>query len=215
MESMKKVVLQYLTAAALAVSCGYAEAAPALLKVPEAAVVDALDDDAGSGGTPERRAILRLLAADPRVSVRSRVPLWAGTMWFDEPAEAEALVRELASDPAVEVRDAAAAGVSVLLAVASPIDRMRIVADWSLAEGPSARIAIASALRLPIGVVGVASAIEHLAADPDAAVRTRALEAAERRYDEAPAAYRAVAIRLTHDEDPAVRRLAARLVRRA
>jgi hypothetical protein len=126
-------------------------------------------------------------------------------------AEVE-LTADLPIDPDhIDPPDAAAAlGRSLALAVARmrPIEATHLVTTWAMSEDPVRRLAVAHSLEWQFKLVGDSLVIDHLARDPDPAVRMEIARAAWVRRGHADV-YGALA-RLIEDPDPDVRAVALR-----
>jgi hypothetical protein len=106
----------------------------------------------------------------------------------------ESLVDRLGeSEPAL-----AAVMLGTALCAARPIDRMPIVCDWATSSSLPRRRALARALAHPFMCPGVATAIEVLAQDDDAHVRSAAAHAALVRLGHDPERYGAVLDHIEH-----------------
>lgn len=203
---MTKTIGRYLAALAFAVTAGGADPAGAMLDVPVALVPEALDD--AELDLAQRKRVVALLAADPRAQVRVDAAVAAGE------ARDEATLRRLAIDRDRAVRVAAGHGVGALLAASDPFERMRVVADWALADEPSRRAALARGLQhAGLEAVGLGPAIAHLACDRSVEVRRLALGAVAI-HGRADDRHAAVARAALGDPDRRVRRLARRVVAR-
>lgn len=111
----------------------------------------------------------------------------------------------------IDPPDAAAAlGRSLALAVARmrPIEATHLVTTWAMSEDPMRRLAVAHSLEWQFKLVGDAVVIDHLARDPDPAIRLEIARAAWVRRGVADV-YGALA-RLIEDPDPDVRAVALR-----
>jgi len=122
------------------------------------------------------------------------------------------LTTDLPIDPDfIDPPDAAAAlGRSLALAVARmrPIEATHLVASWAMSDDPVRRLAVAHSLEWQFKLVGDSMVIDHLAKDPDPAVRMEIARAAWVRRGSADV-YGALA-RLIEDPDPEVRAVALR-----
>jgi len=122
------------------------------------------------------------------------------------------LTADLPIDPDhIDPPDAAAAlGRSLALAVARmrPLEATQLVATWAMSADPVRRLAVAHSLEWHYKLVGDAMVIDHLAQDPDPAVRMEIARAAWVRRGVADV-YGALA-RLIEDPDPEVRAVALR-----
>lgn len=111
----------------------------------------------------------------------------------------------------IDPPDAAAAlGRSLALAVARmrPIEATHLVTTWAMSEDRVRRLAVAHSLEWQYKLVGDAVVIDHLARDPDPAVRLEIARAAWVRRGVTDV-YGALA-RLLEDPDPDVRAVALR-----
>ena len=126
-------------------------------------------------------------------------------------AEVE-LTADVPIDPDfIDPPDAAAAlGRSLALAIGRmrPIEATQLVATWAMSEDPMRRLAVAHSLEWQFKLVGDGMVIDHLARDPDPAVRLEIARAAWVRRGVADV-YGALA-RLIEDPDPDVRAVALR-----
>ncbi len=122
------------------------------------------------------------------------------------------LTADVPLDPdVIDPPDAAAAlGRSLALAVAKmrPIEATHLVTTWAMSEDRVRRLAVAHSLEWQYKLVGDAVVIDHLARDPDPAVRLEIARAAWVRRGVADV-YGALA-RLLDDPDPDVRAVALR-----
>lgn len=118
--------------------------------------------------------IVRLLARDPRPSVRLAAlyhfPL------YDRPLseEAQEVFEELANDPDPGVRLTFLDHIAEMFDRSSILERTRLVGLWATSENPYLRIAVARALQSPFIALGVSTAIRALCHDPDDGVRREA-----------------------------------------
>ena len=128
-----------------------------------------------------------------------------------EDAEVE-LTADVPIDPDfIDPPDAAAAlGRSLALAVARmrPIEATHLITTWAMSEDRVRRLAVAHSLEWQFKLVGDAVVIDHLARDPDPAVRLEIARAAWVRRGVADV-YGALAL-LLEDPDPDVRAVALR-----
>lgn len=111
----------------------------------------------------------------------------------------------------IDPPDAAAAlGRSLALAVGRmrPIEATQLVASWAMSSDPVRRLAVAHSLEWQYKLVGDGMVIDHLARDPDPAIRMEIARAAWVRRGVADV-YGALA-RLIEDPDPEVRAVALR-----
>jgi hypothetical protein len=122
------------------------------------------------------------------------------------------LTADVPIDPdVIDPPDAAAAlGRSLALAVAKmrPIEATHLVTTWAMSEDPVRRLAVAHSLEWQYKLVGDAVVIDHLARDPDPAIRLEIARAAWVRRGVADV-YGTLA-RLLEDPDPDVRAVALR-----
>ncbi|MCX5744759.1 MAG: hypothetical protein NT062_19905 [Proteobacteria bacterium] len=108
-------------------------------------------------------------------------------------------------DPA----DAAATlgrGLAMALAGLRPLEALHVASTWGLSHDAVRRLAVAHALEWVFPLVGAGTVIDHLARDPDPAIRVVAARAAwvRRTTGGDPG----VLARLVEDPDPAVREIA-------
>lgn len=211
---------KYLAAVSIAAGCGLIRPGPRLLRLPEAVVSELVEDMGESEthrGWPKstRAGVVLLLAEDPRQAIRARVAESAPALLPEQPHEAAHVVRALARDQSAEVRSAAVRGFEALLERISPVARAQLVCEWAVSESVADRQMVARALESKSPVLFADLVIDQLSNDPEARVRRAALRAANRRFDEYPAAYTAVAARLTADADRRVRRAARRVLKRS
>ena len=89
-----------------------------------------------------------------------------------------------------------------------PIEATHLVATWAMSEDPMRRLAVAHSLEWQFKLVGDGMVIDHLARDPDPAIRLEIARAAWVRRGVADV-YGALA-RLIEDPDPDVRAVALR-----
>ena len=100
----------------------------------------------------------------------------------------ETLVDRLGpADPAL-----AAVLVGTALCMAHPLERIALMSEWAMASSVIRRRALARALSHPFTGAGVATAIDALAQDADAIVRTAAAQAALLRLGLDPDRYGAI-----------------------
>jgi HEAT repeat protein len=196
-------------ALAMATSSGYIEPARSLRNIPEALVVELVDET--EANRPLQKHLLPLLAQDPRASVRERVASAASTLAPHSIEAAEALVEKLANDSSPSVRTAASRSLASILESAHPLLRIEIVSRWSLSPQVSQRRVIARALRGKTSVFVSDLALEELSTDEDSEVRALAARAMTERLDEAPQAYERALARLAADPHPRVARTVSRL----
>jgi hypothetical protein len=119
-----------------------------------------------------------------------------------------AQLRRLAEHPDRERRLSLAALLPGILAWMTPLERVELIAGWASSESPHLRLAIARGLRHMSPVPGALTAIEHLAADPDPAVRAAIVEAAWLRRRESPERLMTVLHRLAGDDNLFVQEVA-------
>jgi HEAT repeat protein len=207
-KSLRQRVLAQLAAIAIAGSTGLFEPTASLLTIPEAVIIDLVDDS----DDDMKRRYLSLLAKDARTGVRERVAVAALALAKRQPADAEELLRSLAGDVSVRVRAAAGKSLAAMIESAPPFERPAIVGRWTLSPRASERAAIARALQTRTPVFVSDLALEELASDPAPDVRASAARAMARRIHEAPAAYARTLTRLSVDPDVRVERTARRLL---
>jgi HEAT repeat protein len=117
-------------------------------------------------------------------------------------------LQRLAEHPDRDRRLALAALLPDVLAWMTPLERVELIASWASSTSPQLRLAIARALRHAPPVPGSIVAIEHLAGDPDPAVRAAIAEAAWLRRRESPDDLIAVLHRLAEDDNLFVQEVA-------
>ena len=117
-------------------------------------------------------------------------------------------LRRLAEHPDRERRVALAALLPEVVAWMSPLDRIELVSSWATSDSPRLRLAIARSLRHLMPVPGSVTAIEHLATDPDPAVRAAIAEASWLRRREDPERLIEVLHRLAEDDNLFVQEVA-------
>jgi hypothetical protein len=120
-------------------------------------------------------------------------------------------LRRLAEHPDRERRLSLAALLPEALAWMTALERTNLVASWATSRSPHLRLAIARALRhIPARppTPGSLTAIEHLAGDPDPAVRSAIAEAAWLRRREDPIRMISVLHRLAEDDNLFVQEVA-------
>ena len=124
------------------------------------------------------------------------------------PVLAEWQLRRLADHPNPDYGTRLAAGLPVILAAMTEIERVGLIAGWAMSPSPRVRLAIARALRHTPPGVGSLTAIEHLARDTNPLVRVAIAEAAWLRRREDPARLISVLHRLAEDDEQFVRDVA-------
>jgi len=110
----------------------------------------------------------------------------------------------------VEARDAATAlgrGLAIALTEMRPLAATQLAATWSLSTDRLRRLALGVALEWTFPLVGDALVIDHLARDPDPAIRAAAARAAWIRRP--TGGDLGVLDRLADDPDPMVRAVAS------
>lgn len=208
-------ILKYLAVVALGSSTNMADPGSSLLEVPADVLGEVVDGvDEGGWQTSDRRRVLELLAQDPRPAVRVRVARKAGALGDAAGTDAAQLLRVLARDDSLDVRAAAVAGLGRLLERLSPLDRIGVVAEWTMSDVVEERATIAAALRAQTPVFVTELAIEQLAADSSDTVRRFAVEAAARHLEEDRRAYARVLAQLAADPAGPVRSTALRVLER-
>jgi hypothetical protein len=207
--AVRRRILSQLVALSIAASSGLIEPTGSLQKIPEAIMVELVDDTRAERGLPKQ--LLRLLAADPRPSVRERVASAASSLAPHFMEDAEQLIARLCADESLAVRTASTRALTNALALAPPLLRIEIVSRWSLSPHVSQRRAIARALRNTTSVFVSDLALEELSKDEDTEVRALAARAIARRFLEAPEAYGRALARLGADPHPRVARTVTRL----
>ncbi|MGC4091149.1 MAG: hypothetical protein QM756_25415 [Polyangiaceae bacterium] len=118
----------------------------------------------------------------------------------------------MAADRAGMVRAAVTLSLEELLARASPIERVELVCRWSCADHPAEREAVARALCSRVSTLVTDLVLHQLSSDPVAAVRSAAVRASRRHFDENPRAYREILEQRSADGDRRVRRVARRML---
>ncbi|HMI92551.1 MAG TPA: HEAT repeat domain-containing protein [Polyangiales bacterium] len=184
--------------------------------MPAELVINSMEDADRMPWPPDDLgALLQLVSRDPRVQVRARVAELAGSVWRNAPLEAahEVLVL-LCTDPSARVRAAAGRGLAQLIERSAPADRIELISAWSTSSDLHRRTAIARALCAQCPMFVTDLAIEQLASDESAEVRSAALDAAAAHFAEAPSIYAAIAQARSLDEDEGVRHAARRLLMR-
>jgi hypothetical protein len=170
----RKRLLAYLAGATFSVAPG---AEGALIEdistVPESLLGDVLDEaEGGTWESEDRLALLKVLAADGRPSVRARVLKVIDEARPAIPLEAiEPVLLRIAEKAPPEVLQAMAALVGTSLNEADGFTRTRVVSEWALSESPGVRNVIAQVLGSHFLCVGSLSAANRLAEDPDPDVR--------------------------------------------
>jgi hypothetical protein len=215
MQDLRHKAFHYVVALAVAAGVGGIRPGSRLLQIPEdlvSEVVEAVGENEPEWSKDDRRRVLSVLASDPRSLVRIRVAEAAGALMPDFVTDAEKLLRGLANDHTPSVRAAAARGLELVLARATPIDRVELVCQWAASGRVAEREAVARSLRARVQTLVTDLVIEQLSRDGSAAVRLAALRAAAHHFDEHPRAYREVAERLTADKSRRVRRVARQLM---
>ena len=159
-----------------------------------------------------RRLLARLAAIALSTTAITTVSADDGTTAQDTVDADVELTTDLPIDPDyIDPPDAAAAlGRSLALAVARmrPIEATHLVTTWAMSEDPVRRLAVAHSLEWQFKLVGDAVVIDHLARDPDPAIRLEIARAAWVRRGVADV-YGTLA-RLLEDPDPDVRAVALR-----
>jgi HEAT repeat protein len=213
---MQQSVLKRLASIWVASFCGVVDPSAALAEVPADLVIDSMEDADRTPWHPEDLgALLQLVSRDPRVQVRARVAELAGSVWRSVPlAAAQDVLAALCCDPSARVRAAAARGLARVIERAAPADRIELISAWTASAQPQRRAAVARALCAPTPMFVTDLAIEQLAGDPVAEVRSAALEAAAAHFQEAPSIYARIAEARSQDEDEGVRHAARRLLMR-
>lgn len=120
----------------------------------------------------------------------------------------EARLRRLAEHGDPEVRAQVTGWLPAALEWMSQLERIELVAGWAMAASPHVRLVLAQALQAAPATVGLHSALEALAVDPDPRVRLAVAEAAWVRRFEAPARLMRLLDLLAHDRDDATRSVA-------
>lgn len=111
----------------------------------------------------------------------------------------------------LDARDAATAlgrGLALALAGMRPLSATHLAATWALAEDTTRRLALAHSLEWSFPLVGDGMVLDHLAQDPEPAVRAAVARAAWVRR--AAHGDGGVLARLAGDPDPEVRAIVAR-----
>lgn len=212
----RRLLFRHLVALSITLGAGSASAATELEELPAEVLSDVVAEvEQSDADTATKLGVLRLLARDARDSVRARVAEAASCLWSGGKHEALELLRSLAGDRAAKVQAAVANGLTRILYVASPAERVELVCNWTVAERDAERLAIARALSSSVPVLVADLAIRELAADTGPEIRAAAIRAALQRFAEDPAGYRALAEERIADPDRGVRRAARRLLGRA
>jgi hypothetical protein len=212
----KRLLFRHLVALSIALGAGNAGAAAALEELPGEVLSDLVSDvEQSDSDKSTKLAVLNLLALDSRDEVRARVAEAASCLWPHGKLEALELLRTLARDRAAKVRAAAANGLTRVLYLASPAERVELVCNWTVEDASAERMAIARALSSQVPVLVADLALEQLSNDADPEIRAAALRAAQQRFGEDPRTYRRLAEERTTDPDRAVRRAARRLLGQA
>jgi HEAT repeat protein len=188
---VRQALLKRLLAVAVVAGCGAMGWASHLLEIPAQVIEELVSGPLD----PRDEPLLRLLARDPRPSVRRAVADAAPAIG------ATRVLRDLTSDPAPPVRETAASALARI--VQGDPDRLRIVESYAASPRPGERYAAA---RVLAGSKDQAI-LAHLVRDPDPAVRRAALEAGPPRE--------AIIDAAAYDPDRRVRRLARRMLARA
>ncbi len=210
---LEQGILKYLAGVALAFTAGSVDPAPELLRVPASLVGDIVEEVEEADWQPEaRQRMLQLLTHDPRPMVRVRVSEAVSAIWTEAPNDASEMLRNLANDESGLVRAAAAATLADILARASLLDRVALVAEWTISEEATERRTLARALCAPTPVLIGDLAIDQLARDSEPTVRRWAMLAATRHFRDNPALYATVARGRLADPDLEVRSAAQRLL---
>jgi hypothetical protein len=205
-------LLGHLVALSIAFGAGTASAAeldalPSEVISDLVAEVEQSDTDRGT-----KLGVLRLLARDSRADVRVRVAEAAACLWHESKEEALDLVRLLAHDGSPKVAAAAANGLTRMLYLASPAERIELVCNFAIADAPAERLAMARALSSRVPVLVADLALQQLSSDAEPEIRATALRSAQQRMKEDPATYRRMAEERITDSDRTVRRAARRLL---
>jgi len=186
-----------------------------LLEIPESLVyelVEAVCTNEVECSKDDRRRVLTLLASDPRVAVRARVAHAAAALAPDSASDTQRLLSTLVADSAGAVRAAATCGLEELLVRASPIERVELICQWAGAEHPAEREAVARALCSKLSTVVTDLVLQQLSNDESPAVRSAAVLASRRHFEENPAAYREILEARLADSHRRVRRLSRRML---
>ncbi len=143
-----------------------------LAKVPEPVLESALDGEPkGVAEREQRLLVLQLMRLDPRPGLRRAVAdTCAGCA--ESPWEAAPLLSELAQDADSEVRGAAARAMASLLQHAAHADRTALLETWATHREPAVRLALVEGLACAPETVGLRTALDLLAEDPVAEVRS-------------------------------------------
>jgi hypothetical protein len=212
-KAIEQGILKYLAGVALAFAAGTVDPAPELRKVPESLLGDIVEEVEEAEWQPEaRNRMLDLLTHDPRPMVRVRVSEAVVSVWNEVPDQAVVMLRRLVDDESGLVRAAAAAGLADVLARASVIERVALVAEWTISEKPTERLALARALCASTPVLIGDLAIDQLTRDPEPTIRRWALMAANSHLEDNPALYATLAHELLEDPDAEVRATARRIL---
>ena len=208
-------LLRHLVALSIAFGAGTANASE-LAELPSEVLADLVAEvEQSDADRATKLGVLKLLSGDVRADVRARVAEAAACLWPDSKDQSLELVRSLAHDGSTKVRAAAANGLTRILYLASPAERVELVCNFAVAETPAERLALARALSSRVPVLVADLAIEQLANDDDPEIRAAAIRAGLQRIDEHPQIYRRLATERAADSDRNVRRAAKRLLGRA
>jgi HEAT repeat protein len=214
--SCRQNLMRFLASVSLAGNCGVADPGASLAQIPARLVTELVDDTLESSWRPDdRKAVLSLLAKDPRARVRCAIAQAASNLEDPLCGEAQELLRILAADHAWPVRETAAQALARSLQRANVSTRVRTVCEWALADSAAQRLAVARALARPIQLPAADVALTHLARDPEASVRRAALVAMGSQFWLDDPVVRETAQFALGDPDRRVRRAAAKLLARA
>lgn len=121
-----------------------------------------------------RLRVVRLLARDPRLSVR--IHALEQTVLYERPLTNETLeaLELLATDPDPDVRSTFQEHVAEFFDRMSILDRTRLLGRWTTSASRHLRLAVARALQSPFLALGASTAIRLLRDDPVEEVRTHA-----------------------------------------
>jgi hypothetical protein len=156
-----------------------------------------------------------LLSEDPRKQIRRHAArLFINLQPDFLSSNPEPIFAKMAQDKDPVVRSTLAWGLAQWLSHLNGLQRTNLVLEWVLSNNASLRQIVAKALSWEVNTLGVDLAIEHLANDQNANVRTAVVEAVENRVQDNPALYSGILSRLTSDKAPSVRKSARRAARR-
>jgi HEAT repeat protein len=175
--------------------------------LPSDTALASIDTAVAEDWAPVTRArLLRALAAHPDRDVRIEVARRISDLAAPPPRPAMRTLIQLAGDGTPEVRAAVAHGLAAMLQRTRPIEATHLASRWASSTRPELRLAVAGALEWRFPLVGDDLILEHLAIDPDPAIRAAVARAA---WSRDGAVGERVLARLLTDADPEVREIAA------